>query len=52
MNWSQLKDPVCNMCLAGAVASSSLTQKMASWQVQTLLPQMTNIFVTEFSENI
>ena len=51
MNWSQFKDPVSHMCLAGTVeASCSLTQEVAG-----STPLMTNIFVTalaEFSENI
>ena len=30
MIWSQFKDPVCHMCLAGAVAASwSLVQEVA-----------------------
>ena len=48
MNWSQFKDPVSHMCLAGAVVASwSLTQEMAGSNLFTV---MTNIFVTEFSE--
>ena len=42
MNWAQFKNPVCHMCLAGAVVASwSLTQEMAG---------SNPIFVTEFSE--
>ena len=38
MNWAQLKDPVSHMCLAGAVVASwSLTQEVAQWQVGALL---------------
>ena len=47
MNWAQFKDPVSHMCVAGAVG--------AFWsQVAGLSPftVMTNIFVTEFSEDI
>ena len=46
MNWTQFKDPVSSMCLAGTVVGSWSLHKR--WQVQTLL--MTNIFVTEFTE--
>ena len=50
MNWSQFKDPVSHMCLASAVAASwSLTQEVAGSSPFTV---MTNIFVTEFSENL
>ena len=50
MNWAQSKDPVSHMCLAGAVAASwSLTQEVAGLGPFTV---MTNMFVTEFSENI
>ena len=50
MNWAQFKDPVSHMCLAGAVAASlSITQEVAGSSSFTV---MTNIFVTEFSENI
>ena len=39
------------MCIAGAVVASwSLTQEVAEWQVTFTV--MTNIFVSEFSENI
>ena len=38
MNQAQFKDPVSQMCLAGAmVASWSLTQEVAEWQVRILL---------------
>ena len=38
MNLSQLKDPAFHMCLAGAVVASwSLTQGVAGWQVRVLL---------------
>ena len=38
LNCAQFKDPVSNMCLAGTVVASwSLTQKVAGWQVQALL---------------
>ena len=48
MNWTQFKDPVSHLCLAGAVVASwSLTQEVVGSN-----PLMTNIFVTEFSENI
>ena len=48
MNWSQFRDSVSNICLAGAViACWSLTQEMASSSPFTV---MTNIFVTEFAE--
>ena len=51
MNWSQFKDLVSNICLAGAlVASWSLTQEVAGWQVLSPFTVMTNIFVTEFTE--
>ena len=46
----QFKDPVSHMCLAGpVVASWSLMQEVAGSRSFTV---MTNIFVTEFSENI
>ena len=52
MNWGQFKDPVCHLCLAGAmVVSWSLTQEVAG--LNNLFKH--NIFVTEvieFSENI
>ena len=42
MNWSQFKDHVSPMCLAGAVlASRALTQEMADSNPFTV---MTNIF--------
>ena len=48
MNWSQFKDSVSHMCLAGAVVASwSLTQEVAGSSPFTV---MTNIFVTEFNE--
>ena len=48
MNWSQFKDPVSNICLAGAaVASWSLTQEVLGSSPFTV---MTNIFATEFAE--
>ena len=38
MNWDQFKDSVSYMCLAGTVVASwSLTQEVAGWQVQALL---------------
>ena len=47
MNWSQFKDPVSHMCLAGALlASRSLTQEMAGSDPFSV---MTNIFITEYS---
>ena len=53
MNLDQLKDPVSQMCLAGAVVASwSLTQEVAGSSPFTV---MRIIFVsefTEFSENI
>ena len=50
MNWTQFKDPVSHMCLAGAVVASwSLTEEVAG---SSPFAVMTNIFVTEFSENI
>ena len=50
MNWSQFKDPVSHMCLAGvAVVFWSLTQKIA---LSSHFSVMTNLFVTEFAENI
>ena len=55
MNWAQFKDSVFNMCRASAVvASLSLTHDVAGWQCRALLlySVMTNIFVTEFTENI
>ena len=34
MNWAQFKDPISHMGLAGTVVASwSLTQEMAGWQV-------------------
>ena len=34
-----IKHPVCHMCLSGdVVASRFLTQEVAGWQVQALLP--------------
>ena len=55
MNWAQFKDSVFHMCHASAVVASwSLTQEVAGWQGRALLLYsiMTNIFVTEFTENI
>ena len=50
MNWAQFKDPVSHLCLAGvALTCWSLTQKEAG---SNAFAVMTNIFVTEFSENI
>ena len=50
MNWTQLKDPVSHMCLAGTVVACwYLTQEVAGSSPFTV---MTNIFVTEFTENI
>ena len=53
MTWGQFKDPLCYLCLAGAVVASwSLTQEVAGLNTFTV---MTNIFVIEFpefSENI
>ena len=53
MNWSQSKDPVSHMCLAGAVVASwSVTQEVAD---SSPFNVMTNIFVTKFpkfNENI
>ena len=52
MNWSQFKDlsHMSQMCLAGTVVASwSLRREMADLNPFTI---MTNIFVTEFSENI
>ena len=47
MNWSQFKDPVSHMCLAGTVVASwSLTQE-AGLSPFTI---MTNFFATEFAE--
>ena len=47
-NWSQFKDPVSNMCLAGAViASKSPTLEVTGSNPLTV---MANILVTEFSE--
>ena len=44
MNWAQFKDPVSQMCLAGAVVASwSLTQEMTGWQVLSPFTVMTNI---------
>ena len=49
MNWAHFKDPVSHICLAGVVVASwSLTQEVAGLSPLTL---MTNIFVTEFTEN-
>ena len=48
MHWSQFKDPVSHMCLAGTVITSwALTQKVTGSSPFTV---MKNIFVTEFSE--
>ena len=48
MGWSQIKDPVLHMCLAGTVeASWSLTLEVASSNPFTV---MMNICVTEFAE--
>ena len=53
MNWSQFKNPVTHVCLAGTVVAPwSLTQELAGSNPFT---EMTNIFVAEFpefSENI
>ena len=53
MNWSQFKDAVSHMRLAGTVVAYwSLTQEVAGSNPFTV---MTNIFATgfaEFSENI
>ena len=45
MYWAQFKDPVSDMSLVGAV----VVQEVAGLNPFTV---MTNIFVTEFSENI
>ena len=51
LNWAQFKDPVSNMCLAGTVVASwSLTQKVAGWQVQALLLK-SQIFLSLNSAN-
>ena len=51
MNWAQFKDPISHMCLAGTmVASWSLTQEVAWWEVRALFTVMTYIIVTELSE--
>ena len=48
MNWDQLKDPVCHMCLTGAVVASwSLTQEAAGSSPFTV---KRIIFVSEFAE--
>ena len=48
MNWSQFKDPVSSICLAGAVVACWYhTQEMASSSPFTV---MTNIFITKFAE--
>ena len=40
MNWSQFKDPVSNMYLAGTVVASwSLRQEVAGWRVRAILLQ-------------
>ena len=53
MNWAHFKDPVSHMCLADTVVASwSLTQEMASSSPFTVTCVMTDIFVTEFKENI
>ena len=50
MTLTQFKDPVSHMCLAGAVVTSwSLIQEVVGSSPFTVI---TNIFVTEFSENI
>ena len=50
MNWTQFKDPVSHMCLAGAVVVSwYLIQEVEGSSPFTV---MTNIFVTDFSENV
>ena len=50
MNCNQFKDSVYRMCHAGAVVATwSLTQEVACFNPFTV---MTNILVTEFSENI
>ena len=44
MNWAQFKDPVSQMCLAGAVVASwYLTQEVTGWQVLSPFTVMTNI---------
>ena len=48
MNWTQFKDPVSHMCLAGTVVAYwSLTQEVAASSPFTV---MTNMLVTEFAE--
>ena len=48
MNWTQFKDSVSHICLAGAVAASwSFTQEVTGSSPFTV---MANIFVTEFAE--
>ena len=50
MNWSQFKDPISYMFLAGTVVASwSLTQEVAGWSPSAV---MTNISVTEFAQFI
>ena len=43
MNWSQFKDPVSHLCVAGAV--------VASWSL-TIVAAGSNLFDDKFSENI
>ena len=52
MNLAQFKDPVSHMCLAGTVVAYwSCTR--GGWVAGSKnFTVMTNIFVTEFSENI
>ena len=50
MNWAQFKDPVFHVRLVGTVLTSwSLTEEVPGLSPCTVI---TNIFVTEFCENI
>ena len=44
MNWAELKDLVSHMCLGGSmIASWSLTQEVAGWQLRALLLEFLTI---------
>ena len=51
MNWTQLKDPVAQTCLAGAVVASLLHKRWPGGRFEPFC-RSDKYFVTEFSEFI
>ena len=53
MNWSQFKDPVSHVCLAGAVVGFwSRIQEVAGSKPFTVMSDLFGTDFAEFSENI